>query len=131
MAYASWWKEVERRFKNLASDGLDDPEITRSILSQQEEIVRILAEMVPYPSYHSQKAYEKAYHRNPVRRGKKRVPASIKILGLGWPCSLDDLKNRWRALAKEHHPDKGGKADEFIYFKQAYEAAMRVLEASA
>jgi len=40
------------------------------------------------------------------------VPAELRqpldALGLAWPVSLDDLKSRYKALAKRHHPDANG-----------------------
>ena len=32
----------------------------------------------------------------------------MHTLGLPWPVSLDDLKTRYKALAKRHHPDANG-----------------------
>ncbi len=32
----------------------------------------------------------------------------LDALGLRWPVSLDDLKTRYKALAKRHHPDANG-----------------------
>jgi hypothetical protein len=40
------------------------------------------------------------------------IPAELRqpldTLGLNWPVSLDDLKTRYKALAKRHHPDANG-----------------------
>jgi len=40
------------------------------------------------------------------------VPAELRqplhTLGLDWPVSMDDLKARYKALAKVHHPDANG-----------------------
>ena len=38
--------------------------------------------------------------------GELRAP--LDTLGLGWPVSLEDVKARWKALAKRHHPDANG-----------------------
>jgi hypothetical protein len=50
--------------------------------------------------------------------GRRRAPAAppvpaelrqpLDALGLEWPLSLDDLKTRYKALAKRHHPDANG-----------------------
>lgn len=32
----------------------------------------------------------------------------LSILGLGWPLSLDELKVRYKDLARKHHPDANG-----------------------
>ncbi len=42
----------------------------------------------------------------------KRPPADLRqpldALGLGWPVSLDEVKSRYKELAKRHHPDANG-----------------------
>lgn len=55
---------------------------------------------------------------NPDQR--RRAPASERVeapaklrdplhaLGLAWPVSLDEVKNRYKDLAKRHHPDVTG-----------------------
>ena len=53
-------------------------------------------------------------HGAPRKRGPASppVPAELRqpldTLGLAWPVSLDDLKSRYKALAKRHHPDANG-----------------------
>jgi DnaJ homolog subfamily A member 2 len=42
-------------------------------------------------------------------------------LGLKNDCSQDDIKNAFRKLAREHHPDKGGDKEEFQKIQEAYE----------
>jgi len=42
----------------------------------------------------------------PVVPAELRQPLST--LGLGWPTSLDDVKARYKELAKIHHPDANG-----------------------
>ena len=50
------------------------------------------------------------------RRGPKpqaeTAPSALRdplhTLGLPWPVSLDDVKTRYKALAKVHHPDANG-----------------------
>ncbi len=41
-----------------------------------------------------------------------RPPADLRqpldALGLGWPVSLDEVKSRYKELAKRHHPDANG-----------------------
>jgi len=32
----------------------------------------------------------------------------LATLGLGWPLTLDELKTRYKTLAKRHHPDANG-----------------------
>ena len=42
-------------------------------------------------------------------------------LGLSPRCTFDEIKQRYRALAQQHHPDKGGDEDRFKRIKLAYE----------
>jgi curved DNA-binding protein CbpA len=42
-------------------------------------------------------------------------------LGLSPRCTFDEIKQRYRALAQQHHPDKGGDEDQFKRIKLAYE----------
>ena len=42
-------------------------------------------------------------------------------LGLSPRCTFDEIKQRYRALAQQHHPDKGGNEDKFKKIKLAYE----------
>jgi hypothetical protein len=53
-----------------------------------------------------------------LRGAKARAPETtqapavlrqpLDTLGLGWPVSLDEVKSRYKELAKSHHPDTNG-----------------------
>lgn len=45
---------------------------------------------------------------------------------LGLPDSAlpSEVRARWRELASEHHPDRGGDAEAFNDYRQAYEQAL-------
>lgn len=43
-----------------------------------------------------------------------------KILGISQDSTLEKVKEAYRALAREHHPDKGGNADKFKIMKSAF-----------
>ncbi|MCP5016713.1 MAG: DnaJ domain-containing protein [Ketobacter sp.] len=47
---------------------------------------------------------------------------ALQVLGLGQGASMDDIKRRYQALARQHHPDRGGDPAHFIEIRQAYEA---------
>lgn len=42
-------------------------------------------------------------------------------LGLPPDCTFDEIKQMYRSLAQQHHPDKGGDEDTFKRIKLAYE----------
>lgn len=50
------------------------------------------------------------------------------ILGLEDDASPVEVRARWRELASEHHPDRGGDAALFHSCRQAFEEAMRIAE---
>lgn len=49
----------------------------------------------------------------------------LTILGVPFGASEDQIKARWRELARKHHPDVGGDADEFKRLSSAYQAALQ------
>ncbi len=50
------------------------------------------------------------------------------VLGLGAHATLEECKASHRKLAAEHHPDRGGRADEMAKVNAAYANAQRELE---
>jgi hypothetical protein len=64
-------------------------------------------------------------------RGQRIFPHSkfdeaLQVFGLSRPVTLDDIKRRYRVLAKQTHPDTGGDAEQFKHIHNAYQ----VLESS-
>lgn len=51
----------------------------------------------------------------------------FEVLGVNESASLDDVKQAWRKLASEHHPDRGGDAEKFNQAKQAYTQACEIV----
>ena len=50
-----------------------------------------------------------------VNRGREREPQTpaelrepLETFGLSWPTTLDEVKTRYKQLAKRHHPDANG-----------------------
>ena len=53
-----------------------------------------------------------ALDARPRRTEMQQAPAELReplaTLGLAWPVTIDELKARYHALAKRHHPDANG-----------------------
>jgi len=52
-----------------------------------------------------------------------------EVLGVSPDADKTAIVNAYRALAKIHHPDAGGNADDFRRLREAYEAGLRAVEA--
>lgn len=50
------------------------------------------------------------------------------ILGLNEDATVEQVKGAWRGLARVHHPDAGGKVEEFERYRAAYAEALREAE---
>ena len=124
LAQAAWWWEVDQRWKDLAQTELEDPELAAALLQQKTAINQILETVVPRPSKQDQREYRefKKLYQVP-RKVKIRLPAFAKTLGVHWPCTENDLKAVWKKLALQHHPDRGGRQEDFIRVKAAYDQA--------
>ena len=48
--------------------------------------------------------------------------SAATVLGLHWPCRLDEVKAAYRTQAKQTHPDLGGRAEDFRRVSEAYQA---------
>ena len=48
-----------------------------------------------------------------------------KTLGVSKNASPEDIKKAYRTLSSKHHPDKGGKAEDFQKINEAYKASKR------
>ncbi|MFT7560385.1 MAG: DnaJ-domain-containing protein 1 [Flavobacteriales bacterium] len=72
-------------------------------------------------------SFWQAYSKITVRDDEEHQQALV-TLGLNADVSLVELKKRYRQLANQQHPDKGGSSEEFIITKAAYELLLPVLE---
>lgn len=59
-----------------------------------------------------------------LTRSRVRTPPSLRLLGLRWPCTAEDVKAAWRKGAIARHPDHGGSTAEFIAWQKTYEEAL-------
>ena len=53
------------------------------------------------------------------------TPKEYKILGLDDNVTNKEIKERYRYLIKQYHPDNGGDSKEFIKIQKAYEKIMK------
>ena len=53
--------------------------------------------------------------------------SAASVLGLHWPCRLDEVKAAFRTKAKQTHPDLGGRAEDFRRVSDAYQELLSVL----
>ena len=61
-------------------------------------------------------------------RHTPQVPEPFRVLGAPYPCTAEQLRARWRQVAFQHHPDRGGSLAKFTELKAAYEEAARILD---
>ncbi|QUI24372.1 DnaJ domain-containing protein [Vallitalea pronyensis] len=65
--------------------------------------------------------YYQYYKENGLSYKNMYDPSLLKAFGLPADANLDDIKERFRVLAKKYHPDNGGDAQDFIKVIEAYE----------
>jgi hypothetical protein len=53
--------------------------------------------------------------------GDPRRLAALRVLGLEWGASRQAIKAAHRRLVKQHHPDMGGRAEDFHRINDAYQ----------
>lgn len=59
------------------------------------------------------------------------IPSFFKLLGFeSIPTSEEDIKTRYRTLAKQLHPDGGGESEDFIKLTKASEEALKYLKST-
>jgi hypothetical protein len=60
-----------------------------------------------------------------------RVPSNegscFHVLGFEGEAEAGEVKRRFRELAKVHHPDRGGKHEDFVAISGAYVQALKAL----
>ncbi|GAB6106561.1 DnaJ domain-containing protein [Fusibacter bizertensis] len=65
--------------------------------------------------------YIQYYRENGIPISNLSDPKILSVLGLLQGATLAEVKERFRALAHEHHPDKGGDPEVFMKLLEAYE----------
>lgn len=57
----------------------------------------------------------------------QRKDGAYEALGLDSSAGRAHIEKRYRQLASQHHPDKGGNPTEFIKIRQAYESLIQIV----
>jgi curved DNA-binding protein CbpA len=57
--------------------------------------------------------------------GRMGHPHWSEVLGLPRAATFTEIKARWRELALEPHPDRGGDPEAFVRAKDAFDRAAR------
>jgi hypothetical protein len=65
--------------------------------------------------------YFQNYKENGLTLADVYDPRLLSLLGLPPHAGLDEVKKRFRELAKKHHPDHGGDSEKFIQLMTVYE----------
>ncbi len=68
--------------------------------------------------------YFELYRENGIVDAGSYDPGVLARLGLSYDAGEEDIKRRFRELAKIHHPDVGGDAARFIELMRGYEELM-------
>lgn len=58
----------------------------------------------------------------------KDIPNCFLILGFNYIPTVEELKKRYKELAKANHPDVGGNSEYFISIKNSFESAQQFLK---
>lgn len=65
--------------------------------------------------------YYRYYEENGLTANNLHDPRLLGLLGLPPYAGLADIKQRFRELAKRHHPDHGGDSEKFMELMRVYE----------
>jgi hypothetical protein len=102
----------------FSTKAVDDPSVRyplRQLLQMDHEA---LEEVFGEYFY---RVYFQKYQEQGITPADVYDPALLSLLGLPAHAGLQDIKARFRELAKKHHPDRGGDAERFIEMMEVYE----------
>ena len=69
--------------------------------------------------------YFQKYKENGLNFDDINDPNMLSVLGLHPGASVDDVKKRFRELAKKYHPDHGGESEKMIDLLDAYHKLLK------
>lgn len=75
--------------------------------------------------FNSARGKDRTYSYNGTNTRLDPDPAWCKTLGLPKTATKEEIKAKYRQLAKKHHPDAGGSAAKFNQIQEAYKEATR------
>lgn len=58
---------------------------------------------------------------------RRETPRCLKALGLGLPCTEEDVKQAYRRRAEQLHPDRGGDRRRFHILQEQLEGSLQFL----
>jgi curved DNA-binding protein CbpA len=64
--------------------------------------------------------YFRKYEENGLYFQELYDPSLLSVFGLSPSASPEDIKRRFRELAKKYHPDLGGSSEKMIELLEAY-----------
>jgi curved DNA-binding protein CbpA len=60
---------------------------------------------------------------------QSKIPACLQVMGFSeFPENEGQIKARYRQLAKNAHPDKGGTFSDFVKLRKAYEESIQTIK---
>lgn len=101
--------EIKHPYKGRAKYSLD-----QLVNMDKESLNRVIEE------FYSEVFYQ-FYNDNYISGKAGFNPELLKKLGLKADASIDDIKKRFRELAKKLHPDTGGGHGEFVELNEVYQ----------
>lgn len=63
-----------------------------------------------------------------MKQLKKKLETALERLSLPRLITKDDIKKRYRHLARELHPDKGGDEEQMAQINEAYEVLIEYID---
>lgn len=117
---AAYWTDSKRRPRVVAID------CWRTVRDNMRAVGLAVQALRAFERTGAVEVVERAF------AGFARLPAGgdhWSTLGLARGSTLEQIQNRYRDLAREHHPDRGGSAERFHAVTQAMQAAIREVSA--
>jgi hypothetical protein len=126
-----WWqddvsgvREAAEKLHRLAEEGRRREEDRRREEEQRREEQRREEQRRQQEREQERRREERRRQEDERRRRAATPPCGCwKVLGLPASATLEQVKARFRELAKAHHPDRGGDNGVFVQVQRAFEEA--------